>query len=68
MQQLKKYESGQYGLPDAIQEIQKYRKQVQIRDKQITSLVHDSNKMKAVSDKLEQENYILRFVIRYHKR
>lgn len=58
--QLRKYESGQYGLSDALQEVQKYRKQVQVRDKQITNLVRDTNKLQSVSDKLEQENYILR--------
>lgn len=59
--QLRKYEEGQYGLSDALQEVQKYRKQIHIRDKQISKLVQDSNKLQAVCDKLEQDNYVLRY-------
>lgn len=58
--QLHKYESGHYGLSDALEEVQKYQKQVHIRDKQVMKLIQDLNKLQAVCDKLEQENFVLR--------
>ena len=42
---LRKYESGEYGLAEAVSEIKELRQQRRIRDKHIEELVQASNKI-----------------------
>lgn len=58
--QLREYESGTYGLEDAMIRIKDLQKQKQVRDAQIEQLVQNSNQLQDEVSFLEQENQILR--------
>ncbi|GLV41129.1 Centrosomal protein 290kDa [Carabus blaptoides fortunei] len=53
---LHKYEEGQYGLSDALREMQDCRLQINIRDKQIAELIQNCNKLQSICDEVEHEN------------
>lgn len=65
MNQIRKYEEGQYGLPDALREMQELRVQINVRDKQISELVQTCNKYQTACDEVEYENLALRCVTCY---
>ncbi|XP_069705746.1 centrosomal protein of 290 kDa isoform X2 [Periplaneta americana] len=58
--QLREYESGEYGLAEAVSEIKELRQQRRVRDKQIEELVQASNKLQAEAGHLEEQNLALR--------
>ncbi|XP_066992289.2 centrosomal protein of 290 kDa isoform X4 [Anabrus simplex] len=58
--QLREYESGEYGLMEAMSEIKELRKQCRVRDKQIEELVQAANKMETEAGQLEEQNMALR--------
>ncbi|PNF43192.1 hypothetical protein B7P43_G15673 [Cryptotermes secundus] len=58
--QLREYESGEYGLAEAVSEIKELRQQRRIRDRQIEELVQASNKLQAEVSQLEEQNMALR--------
>lgn len=60
MNRLYKYEEGQYGLSDALREMQDCRLQINIRDKQIAELIQNCNKLQSICDEVEHENLTLR--------
>jgi centrosomal protein CEP290 len=60
--QLREYESGEYGLAEAVSEIKELRQQRRIRDRQIEELVQASNKLQADASQLEEQNLALRHV------
>jgi centrosomal protein CEP290 len=60
--QLRKYESGEYGLAEAVSEIKELRHQRRVRDRQIEELVQASNKLQAEASQLEEQNMALRYV------
>jgi len=59
---LRKYESGDYGLAEAVSEIKELRQQLRIRDRQIEELVQASNKLQAEAGQLEEQNLALRYL------
>ena len=59
---LRKYESGEYGLAEAVSEIKELRQQRRIRDRQIEELVQASNKLQAEACQLEEQNLALRYL------
>lgn len=59
--QLREYESGEYGLAEAVGEIKELRRQRRVRDRQIEELVQSSNKLQAQASQLEEENLALRY-------
>lgn len=59
--QLREYESGEYGLAEAVSEIKELRQQRRVRDKQIEELVQASNKLQAEAGHLEEQNLALRY-------
>lgn len=59
---LRKYESGEYGLAEAVSEIKELRQQLRIRDRQIEELVQASNKLQAEAAQLEEQNLALRYL------
>lgn len=70
--QLREYESGEYGLAEAVGEIKELRQQCRIRDRQIEELVQTSNKLQAEAGQLEEQNLALRYlyfvlVLEYYK-
>jgi centrosomal protein CEP290 len=60
--QLREYESGEYGLAEAVSEIKELRQQRRIRDRQIEELVQTSNKLQAQAGQLEEQNLALRYL------
>lgn len=60
--QLREYESGTYGLEEAMIRIKELQKQRQVRDAQIEQLVQNSNQLQDDVSFLEQENQILRWL------
>ncbi|XP_065202598.1 centrosomal protein of 290 kDa-like isoform X2 [Planococcus citri] len=58
--QLREYESGTYGLEDAMVRIKELQKQKQVRDNQIEQLVQNLNQLQDEANLLEQENQILK--------
>lgn len=59
---LRKYESGEYGLAEAVSEIKELAQQRRIRDKHIEELVQASNKLQAEAGQLEEQNLALRYL------
>nr|CAD7393737.1 unnamed protein product [Timema cristinae] len=57
---LREYESGEYGLMEAVDEIKQLRKQRQLRDRQIEELIQSSNKLQEEATSLEEQNMALR--------
>jgi centrosomal protein CEP290 len=60
--QLREYESGEYGLAEAVSEIKDLRQQCRIRDRQIEELVQTSNNLQAQASQLEEQNLALRYL------
>lgn len=60
--QLREYESGEYGLAEAVSEIKELRQQRRVRDRQIEDLVQASNKLQAEASQLEEQNMALRYL------
>lgn len=58
--QLREYESGTYGLEEAMMRLKELQKQKQVRDLQIEQLVQNSNQLRDDINLLEQENQILK--------
>ncbi|KAJ9574107.1 hypothetical protein L9F63_008521, partial [Diploptera punctata] len=58
--QLREYESGEYGLAEAVSEIKELRQQCRVRDKQIEELVQASNKLQSEAGQLEEQNLAFR--------
>lgn len=58
--QLREYESGTYGLEEAMLRIKDLQKQKQVRDNQIEQLVQNLNQLQDDANLLEQENQILK--------
>ncbi|CAG2062449.1 unnamed protein product, partial [Timema podura] len=56
---LREYESGEYGLMEAVDEIKQLRKQRQLRDRQIEELIQSSNKLQEEATSLEEQNMAL---------
>lgn len=63
LSQLKRYEEGQYGLSDALKEMQDLRVQIKVRDKQISGLVASCNQLQCTFDEIEHDNLTLRYTI-----
>lgn len=63
--QLREYESGTYGLEEAMIRIKDVEKQKQVRNAQIEQLIQSSNELQDEINVLEHENQILRFVNRH---
>nr|CAD7456946.1 unnamed protein product [Timema tahoe] len=57
---LREYESGEYGLMEAVDEIKQLRKQRQLRDRQIEELIQSSNKLQEEATSMEEQNMALR--------
>jgi cell division protein FtsB len=60
--QLREYESGEYGLAEAVGEIKELRQQRRVRDRHIEELVQASNKLQAEASQLEEQNMALRYL------
>ncbi|CAC5417989.1 unnamed protein product [Mytilus coruscus] len=61
LERMSKYESGEYGLAEAVQEIKDCKHQVRIRDRQIEELTQVINKIEMKFNDLEEENEDLRY-------
>jgi hypothetical protein len=60
--QLREYESGEYGLAEAVSEIKELRQQRRVRDRQIEELEQASNTLQAEASQLEEQNMVLRYL------
>lgn len=60
--QLRNYETGEFGLTEALAQIKELTQQRSVRDKHIEQLVETANSLKLFSDNLHEENLTLRFV------
>ena len=65
---LRQYEVGEYGLKDAVQEIQDFKKATKARDKQIDELVNQANTLQYENGELLEENSELREKLGLDKR
>lgn len=57
-------ESGQSELSNQIQKNHELKGENRMKEKQIISLVKDTNKLQDVNDYLEKENFILRYILK----
>lgn len=57
---VREFESGEYGLEEATEEIRKLKHELNIRDKQIEELIDSSNRLHQEADLLEQDNLAMR--------
>ncbi|XP_063223757.1 centrosomal protein of 290 kDa-like [Bacillus rossius redtenbacheri] len=57
---LRQYESGEYGLAQAVEEIKELRAQMGVRERHIQQLVQEANRLHAALDELEERNFALR--------
>ena len=57
---LRQYENGEYGLNEAVQEIQNIKKALKARDKQIDELMNQTNSIQFENSELQEENSDLR--------
>lgn len=58
--QLREYETGVFGLPEAMEQIKELQKQKRVRDKHIEQLIQAGNQLQADANLLEEENLALR--------
>ncbi|XP_075226995.1 centrosomal protein of 290 kDa-like [Lycorma delicatula] len=58
--QLREYETGEFGLSQAMEQIKELRKQKAVCDKHIEQLVQAGNQLQEEANQLEEENLILR--------
>ncbi|XP_046686509.1 centrosomal protein of 290 kDa-like [Homalodisca vitripennis] len=58
--QLREYETGVFGLPEAMEQIKELQKQKKIRDRHIEQLIQAGNQLQADANLLEEENLALR--------
>lgn len=58
--QLREYESGEFGLADALLEINNLKQQKNIRDLHVEQLVQSLNDMQSHCTLLEEENLAMR--------
>lgn len=58
--QLREYETGVFGLPDAMEQIKELQKQKKVRDRHIEQLIQAGNQLQADANLLEEENLALR--------
>ncbi|XP_054267347.1 centrosomal protein of 290 kDa-like [Macrosteles quadrilineatus] len=58
--QLREYETGVFGLPEAMEQIKELQKQKKVRDKHIEQLIQAGNQLQADANLLEEENLALR--------
>ena len=57
---LRRYETGEYGLKEAIDEIKTQKKEIQVREKQCEELMNVSNGLELKNKELLDENSVLR--------
>ena len=65
---LRKYESGEYGLKEAVDEIQSQKKAIKARDRQIEELMNQCNSLQFESSEIGEENSELREKLGMDKR
>lgn len=58
--QLREYETGVFGLPEAMEQIKELQKQKRVRDRHIEQLIQAGNQLQADANLLEEENLALR--------
>ncbi|KAJ1521521.1 hypothetical protein ONE63_003184 [Megalurothrips usitatus] len=58
--QLRSYEAGEFGLPEALSQIKELSQQRSVRDKHIEQLVETANQLRNTSESLQEENLTLR--------
>lgn len=58
--QLRDYETGVFGLPEAMEQIKELQKQKRVRDRHIEQLIQAGNQLQADANLLEEENLALR--------
>lgn len=58
--QLREYETGVFGLPEAMEQIKELQKQKRVRDRHIEQLIQAGNQLQADANLLEGENLALR--------
>lgn len=63
--QLREYETGVYGLSEAVEKIKVLQKQKNVRDKHIEQLIQAGNQLQADANLLEEENLSLRHVFKF---
>ncbi|XP_056015074.1 centrosomal protein of 290 kDa-like [Ostrea edulis] len=61
LEKQRKYENGEYGLAEAVQEIKDCKNQIKVRDRQIEELTSHINKTEMKINDIEEENEELRF-------
>ncbi|KAK3096658.1 hypothetical protein FSP39_002154 [Pinctada imbricata] len=61
LERMRKYESGELGLAEAVTEIKECKNQIRIRDRQIEELTQHINKTEMKINDIEEENEELRF-------
>ena len=59
--QLRNYETGEFGLTEALTQIKELTQQRAVRDKHIEQLVETANSLKLTCDNLQDENLTLRY-------
>lgn len=59
--QLRAYETGEFGLSEALAQIKDLSQQRLVRDKHIEQLVETANMLKSTCDSLQEENLTLRY-------
>lgn len=60
--QLRAYETGDFGLSEALAQVKDLSQQRLVRDKHIEQLVETANMLKSTCDSLQEENLTLRYV------
>ncbi|XP_039287581.1 centrosomal protein of 290 kDa [Nilaparvata lugens] len=58
--QLREYESGEFGLNEAMEQVRELRQQKAVRDRHIEQLVQAGNQLQEEANQLEEENLALR--------
>lgn len=56
-------DNGQIDLSNVIQKIHELKGENRMKEKQIITLVRDTNKLQDVNEFLERENFVLRYVL-----
>ncbi|KAL4149414.1 hypothetical protein QTP88_003367 [Uroleucon formosanum] len=57
---IREFESGEYGLEEATEQIRKLKQELDVRDKQIKELIDSSNLLHQEADLLEQDNLAMK--------